>query len=134
MNKQLLSYAARLFDVQIEHITDPEHTRNRAVVRARSALVWVLLRAHPNWTQLEIAQSIGMADRKSVYQGEKRAESLRTTDRSYQLKLDKLILIAGHQEESPPPPQRATLRITRQPDALAIWMVQARRGIYVRTA
>lgn len=136
MNKRLISYAAHLFQVAPESITDT-HQRDRTIVAVRSALAWALLRAHPNWTQQEIATSIGICDRKSIAQGEARAERLAQADRSYRNKLDLLLLVAGRSEElAPAPPlqrQRAQ-RVAVQPDAMAIWMVQARGGIAVRTA
>lgn len=134
MDKRLLDYAARLFGVDAAAIlTNNVHLAD--VGRARAALIWVLLRTRPTWPQREIARAVGLSALKSVRNNERKADQLRTIDRAYQGKLDKLLLAAGRQEDiPPPPPQRPTLRITRQPDAMAIWGVQERRGIFVRTA
>ncbi len=134
MDKRLMDYAARLFDIDVEVLRNPKR-RTQGIVAARSALAWALLRVHPNWTRQEVATVLGMRGRDSIADYDERAEALRKADRSYQKKLDRLLLVAGHGEDlPPPPPQRSTLRLVKQPDAMAIWGVQERRGIFVRTA
>lgn len=133
MDKRLISYAAQLFHVEAESITNPSR-RDRGIVAVRYALVWALLRARPRWTRQEVAEAIGLRDRKSVYAGDQRADDMRKTDRDYQSKLDRLLLVAGRSEELPPPPPQPALRIPAQPDRLAIWTVKQRGGIFVRTA
>ena len=132
MDKYLIACTAQLFGVRGEDITNPMR-RGREITLARSAIAWVLLRTRPSWSRQQIADAIGAADRKSVYNSDKRAEDLRRRDRSYQTKLDKLLLIAGRHEISPAPPPKQQPREERQPfqpDPLARWAVSLQGGTW----
>lgn len=91
---RVLQAAAEIFGVEMAEIVD---TRRRTIYLAnvRAAIFWVLHHTRPDLTQAEIAHAIGMADRRSVYDGVRKAEQLAGVSSAYADQLEALHAVCG---------------------------------------